>query len=46
MPQPGHTTQAGSSMMRRQFWQRFGEKGSITPQKGHAVIARSMNLPQ
>jgi hypothetical protein len=31
-PQVGHTTQAGSSMILRQFWQRFGANGSTWPQ--------------
>jgi hypothetical protein len=30
----------------RQFWQRFGENGSTTPQNGHADTTLSMNLPQ
>jgi hypothetical protein len=46
MPQDGHTTQAGSSTIFRQFWQRFGENGSGTPQNGHAATALSMYLPQ
>jgi hypothetical protein len=45
-PHDGHTTQAGSSTILRQFWQRFGENGSTTPQNGHADTTLSMNLPQ
>jgi hypothetical protein len=46
MPQDGHTTHAGSSMIFRQFVQRFGENGSTCPQNGHAATILSMNLPQ
>jgi hypothetical protein len=46
IPQPGHTVQAGSSTILRQFWQRFGAKGSTWPQKGQAATTRSMNLSQ
>jgi hypothetical protein len=46
IPQDGHTTHAGSSMILRQFVQRFGENGSTCPQNGQAATILSMNLPQ
>jgi hypothetical protein len=45
-PHDGHVIQAGSSMILRQFWQRFGANGSSWPQYGQAATARSMNLSQ
>jgi hypothetical protein len=45
-PQPGQTTQAGSSMIRRQVVHLFGENGSTWPQNGQAATARSMNFSQ
>jgi len=45
-PHDGHTTQAGSSMILRQFRQRFGANGSTRPQKGQAATTLSISLSQ
>jgi hypothetical protein len=45
-PHDGHTVQAVSSMILRQFWHRLGANGSTWPQNGQARTARSMNLSQ